>query len=103
MNAVKPGSEPYRPYEEVEAWLKMATTKPLNQYSYDEAKELAGQIIKTWSAKCREKAGITKPTPGWFSHEESYLDECVKKADPKNLARSVVDCFVGMCVAEIPF
>jgi hypothetical protein len=103
MNAAQPGADAYRPYEAVESWLKMAATKPLNQYTYEEAKELAGQIVKTWSAKCRENAGIIKPTPDWWSHETSYIDQCVKKADPKNLVRSIVDCFIQQATDELPF
>lgn len=103
MNASQGGSEAYMPYDEVDRLVQMMITKPLNQYTREEATELAGRIVKTWSGKCRENAGITTPTADWFSHEASYLDTCVKQADPKNLVRSVVDCFIEQCVAELPF
>lgn len=103
MNAVQPGGEAYMPYEEVESVVQMVVTKPLNQFSLEEAKDLTTQIVKTWIGKCREHAGITKPTPEWWSHEPSYLDQCVKQADPKNLVRSVADCFMKQCVSELPF
>lgn len=108
MNASAGGSEAYMPYEEVEKVIGMAITKPLGQYTLEEARNLVEFTIQWWAALCKRRAGITNynvpgTPPDWFSHESSYLDTCVKQADPKNLVRSVVDCFVRQCVEELPF